>query len=69
MSQPTFFFNDKLAQLEHLEPTRQLDLVYEWVKTGHIDKAVFKGLIGRIHSQNFQPNLNLHGEFKPAELS
>jgi hypothetical protein len=56
VSQPAFFFNDKLAQLEHLEPARQLDLVYQWVKTGHINKAVFKGLIGRIHSQNFQPS-------------
>lgn len=63
MSQSVEFFNSKLKQLEHLEEHRQLDLVYEWVKTGHIKKDVFKGLVGRIHSQNFQPNL-ANGDFK-----
>lgn len=64
MAQSVEFFNSKLEPLKHLDEDAQLDLVYEWVQTGHIQKSIFRGLIGRIRSQNFQPNIST-GEFKP----
>lgn len=43
------YFNSKfISKLEHLEKQRQLDLVFEWVKTGHVTRSEFKSLIGRI---------------------
>ena len=36
------------ARIQHLEKSKQLDQIYEWVKTGHITRSEFKGMIGRI---------------------
>lgn len=49
------FFAEKLAQLEHLEHTKQLDQIFEWVKTGHISRAIFKGLITYVEHFNGLP--------------
>lgn len=45
------FFAAKLAQLNQLSSTNQkLDQIFEWVKTGHISRAVFKDLVAALHS-------------------
>lgn len=36
------------TKLEHLERSKQLDQIFERVKTGHITRAEFKGMISRI---------------------
>lgn len=43
-------FQALFAKIEHFNRATQLKQIYEWVKTGHINLAEFKGLIGKIES-------------------
>lgn len=43
-------FTDAVLRITHLEKPNQLHQIYEWVKTGHINLAQFKGLVEYVYN-------------------
>ena len=59
--QPSFTA-EKVAQLSRLSSTKQLDQIFEWVKTGHISRAVFRDLIAVVTSVNLETAARIMAE-------
>lgn len=45
MDTDTVKYNDCVAKIDVVEQRVALHLIYEWVKTGHIDLQMFRSLI------------------------
>ena len=41
-------FNECWAKIEHFNRPMQLKQIYEWVKTGHINLEIFRGLLSKV---------------------
>jgi hypothetical protein len=42
---------EQLKQLKQLDHVKQLNLIFEWVKTGHINRSSFQRLISHITTE------------------
>lgn len=45
MSADASKYNECVEKIDHLEQRAALGLIYEWVKTGHIDLQMFRSLV------------------------